>query len=79
MAQTLTTFHFATSRGLKVIPVLNKIDLPTANPERVKDQLKTLLGVEPREILMVSAKLGTNVEDVITTLIMEGKRFDSFI
>ncbi|KAM7535260.1 hypothetical protein Aperf_G00000097046 [Anoplocephala perfoliata] len=73
MAQTLATFRFATSLGLKVFPVLNKIDLPMANPERVKQQMKSLLGVEPRDILMVSAKLGTNIEDVITTLIIEGK------
>ncbi|KAM3183048.1 hypothetical protein ACTXT7_011121 [Hymenolepis weldensis] len=73
MAQTLATFHFASSRGLKVIPVLNKIDLPTANPEKVREQLKSLLGIEPRDILTVSAKLGKNVEDIITTLIMEGK------
>lgn len=75
MAQTLATFHFATSRGLKVIPVLNKIDLPSANPGRVKEQLKAILGIEPRDVLTVSAKLGTNVEDIITTLIMEGKRY----
>lgn len=76
MAQTLATFHFASSRGLKVIPVLNKIDLPTANPEKVKEQLKSLLSIEPRDVLTVSAKLGKNVEDIITTLIMEGKRFE---
>uniref|UniRef100_A0A0R3SPD1 Translation factor GUF1 homolog, mitochondrial n=1 Tax=Hymenolepis diminuta TaxID=6216 RepID=A0A0R3SPD1_HYMDI len=73
MAQTLATFHFASSRGLKVVPVLNKIDLPTANPEKVKEQLKSLLSIEPRDVLTVSAKLGKNVEDIITTLIMEGK------
>ncbi len=74
MAQTLATFHLATSRGLKVIPVLNKVDLPGANPLKVKEQLKSILGIEPRDVLTVSAKLGTNVEDVVTTLIMEGKR-----
>ncbi len=74
MAQTLATFHLATSRGLKVIPVLNKVDLPGVNPLKVKEQLKSILGIEPRDALIVSAKLGTNVEDVVTTLIMEGKR-----
>lgn len=53
MAQTLATFHLATTRGLKVIPVLNKIDLPNSNPAKVKGQLKSILGINPRDVLTV--------------------------
>lgn len=53
MAQTLATFHLANNRGLKVIPVVNKIDLPHANVDRVKQQLLNLLHVEPRDVLTV--------------------------
>jgi len=56
-------------QGLKIIPVLNKIDLPNARTEQVKEELAYLLGVEPEEILEVSAKNGTNVEKVLERVI----------
>jgi len=68
-AQTLANLHLAQQQGLKIIPVLNKIDLPNARTEQVKEELSYLLGIEPEEILEVSAKNGTNVEKVLERVI----------
>src|SRR5690606_10164883 len=55
--------------GLEIIPVLNKIDLPGAEPERRRDELLDLLGVQPEEVHFVSAKDGTGVPALLETLI----------
>ncbi len=68
-AQTLANLHLAQQQGLKIIPVLNKIDLPNARTEQVKEELAYLLAIEPEEILEVSAKNGTNVEKVLEKVI----------
>jgi GTP-binding protein LepA len=68
-AQTLANLHLAQQQGLKIIPVLNKIDLPNARTEQVKEELAYLLAIEPRDILEVSAKNGTNVEKVLERVI----------
>ena len=68
-AQTLANLHLAQQQGLKIIPVLNKIDLPNARTEQVKEELSYLLAVEPEDILEVSAKNGTNVEKVLERII----------
>ena len=68
-AQTLANLHLAQQQGLKIIPVLNKIDLPNARTEQVKEELAYLLAIEPEEILEVSAKNGTNVELVLERVI----------
>ncbi len=68
-AQTLANLHLALEQGLKIIPVLNKIDLPNARTEQVKEELSGLLGVEPEEILEVSAKNGKNVEKILEKVI----------
>lgn len=70
-AQTLANLHLAQQQGLRIVPVLNKIDLPNARTEQVKEELSHLLGVEPGEILEVSAKNGTNVEKVLERVITE--------
>ncbi|HYU65042.1 MAG TPA: translation elongation factor 4 [Candidatus Paceibacterota bacterium] len=70
-AQTLANLHFAQQQNLKIIPVLNKIDLPNARIGQVKEELAYLLAVEPEEILEVSAKNGTNVEKVLARIIQE--------
>src|SRR3989338_1441184 len=70
-AQTLANLHLAQQQGLKIIPVLNKIDLPNARTEQVKEDLSYLLAVEPEDILEVSAKNGTNVEKVLERIITE--------
>src|SRR3990167_8901465 len=68
-AQTLANLNLAQQQGLKIIPVLNKIDLPNARTEQVKEELGFLLAVEPEDILEVSAKNGTNVEKVLERII----------
>ncbi len=68
-AQTLANLHLAQQQGLKIIPVLNKIDLPNSRTEQVREELSFLLSCEPEEILEVSAKNGTNVEKVLERVI----------
>lgn len=64
-AQTLANVYLAIDAGLTVIPVINKIDLPAAEPERVTAELVSLLGCKPVEVLRVSAKDGTGVTEVL--------------
>jgi GTP-binding protein LepA len=68
-AQTLSNLFLAMEAGLEIIPVLNKIDLPGAEPERRRDELVELLGVDPEEVLHVSAKDGTGVPDLLEKII----------
>lgn len=68
-AQTLSNFEQAKSLGLVVIPVMNKIDLPSAEPERVALEIMELCNCNEEDIIMVSAKTGHNVELVLDTII----------
>lgn len=68
-AQTVANFHLAVKRNLVIIPVINKIDLKNANPERVMDQLKMLFDIEKSKILKISAKLGTGVSQVLDAIV----------
>ena len=70
-AQTLANLHLAQQQGLKIIPVLNKIDLPNARTKQVKEELAYLLAIKPEDVLEVSAKNGTNVEKVLERIITE--------
>src|SRR5438128_5356397 len=55
-AQTLANFHLARDAGLAIVPAINKIDLPAANPDQVAEELAALVGCEPDEVVRVSAK-----------------------
>ena len=68
-AQTLSNVYMAIENELDIIPVLNKIDLPSADVERVTDEVVNLLGCDPSEIICVSAKTGLNVESVLDAVI----------
>ncbi|HUF51026.1 MAG TPA: translation elongation factor 4 [Longimicrobiales bacterium] len=68
-AQTLSNLFLALDAGLEIIPVLNKIDLPGAEPERRKQELVELLGVDPDVILSVSAKEGMGIEALLEVII----------
>jgi GTP-binding protein LepA len=68
-AQTLSNLFLAMEAGLEIIPVLNKIDLPGAEPEKRRDELVDLLGCEPEEVLQVSAKEGTGVDVLLERII----------
>ena len=64
-AQTLSTCYKAIDLGLEVIPVINKIDLPQAEPERVKKEIEEIIGINASEALSVSAKDGTNLNELM--------------
>ncbi|WP_370618890.1 translation elongation factor 4 [Mumia sp. Pv 4-285] len=68
-AQTLANLYLALDADLHVIPVLNKIDLPSAQPEKFAEELAHLVGCEPDEVLRVSAKTGVGVEDVLNAVV----------
>ena len=68
-AQTLSNLFLALENDLELIPVINKIDLPSARPDLVQEELVNLLGVNPAEIVSVSAKLGTNVDQVLEAIV----------
>ena len=68
-AQTLSNLFLALDAGLEVIPVLNKIDLPGAEPERRKQEVHELIGVDPDDILLVSAKEGTGIDELLEAII----------
>lgn len=68
-AQTLANVYLAIEQNLTIIPVINKVDLPAADVERVSSEIINLLGCEPSEIIPVSAKTGLNVEKVLDRII----------
>jgi GTP-binding protein LepA len=68
-AQTLANYHLARDAGLAIVPVLNKIDLPAAEPAQRTDELAKLLDRDPSEILHVSAKTGEGVEELLREVI----------
>jgi GTP-binding protein LepA len=68
-AQTLSNLFLAMDAGLEIIPILNKIDLPSAEPEKRKQEVHDLLGVDPDEILMVSAKEGIGISELLEEIV----------
>ncbi len=68
-AQTLANAYLAVEGGLEIIPVLNKVDLPAAEPDRVAAELAAVLGVDPGEVLRVSAKTGEGVEELLEAIV----------
>jgi GTP-binding protein LepA len=68
-AQTLANLFLAVEAGLEVVPILNKIDLPAAHPERWLDELQDLLGVDEEEVILASAKQGTGIDDVLEAIV----------
>jgi GTP-binding protein LepA len=68
-AQTLANAHLAEQNHLTIIPVINKIDLPNAEPEKVMEELNHLFGTKPEEILLASAKEGIGIEEILQAII----------
>jgi len=68
-AQTVANVHLAVDQGLTIIPIINKIDLPNASPERIRLELEEIIGLDPDEALLASAKLGTGVEEVLEAVV----------
>jgi len=68
-AQTISNLYLALENDLEIIPVLNKIDLPSANPEEVTDDIVNLLGCDPSEVIPASAKTGLGIENILKAII----------
>src|SRR5574340_1356752 len=68
-AQTLANAYLAVDAGLEILPVCNKIDLPSADPERVAQEVEDVIGLPAEEVLPISAKEGTNVPELLERII----------
>lgn len=68
-AQTLANCYLALDNDLEIAPIINKIDLPSARPDEVKEEIEDVIGIEAEDAPMISAKTGLNVEDVLETII----------
>ena len=70
-AQTLANTYLAIENDLELIPVLNKIDLPSAEPERIKEQIETIIGLDTTHTVLASAKTGAGVEDILEEIVRD--------
>jgi GTP-binding protein LepA len=68
-AQTISNLYLALENDLEIIPVLNKVDLPSANPEEVTDDIVDLLGCDPEEVIHASGKTGFGVDNILDAII----------
>ena len=68
-AQTLANAYIAVDNGLEIIPVLNKIDLPSADPERIKKDIEEVIGIGTKNLIYTSAKKNTGIEEVLESIV----------
>lgn len=68
-AQTLANVHLALDAGLEVLPVINKVDLPSADPERVRREIEEVIGIDASEAILTSAKRGTGISQVLEAIV----------
>lgn len=68
-AQTVANFYLAFAQGLELIPVINKVDLPSADPERALEQLRSSFELDTENTVLVSAKTGLNIEAILPTVV----------
>ena len=68
-AQTLANAYQAIEADLEIVPVLNKIDLPAAEPDEMKQQIEDIIGLDASDALMISAKTGLGVDDVLEAIV----------
>jgi GTP-binding protein LepA len=68
-AQTISNLYLALENDLTIIPVLNKVDLPSANPEEVTDDIVNLIDCEPEDVIRASAKTGEGIQDILNAII----------
>ena len=70
-AQTLANTYLAADHGLEILPVINKIDLPSAEPERIKSEIEDIIGIPADNAPLISAKTGINIEEVLEKIVTE--------
>lgn len=70
-AQTLANVYLALENDLEIIPVINKIDLPSADPDRVKAEIENVIGIDASDAILVSAKTGFGMEDVLEAIVQK--------
>jgi len=70
-AQTLANVYMALDNDLEIVPVLNKIDLPAAEPERVREQIEDVVGIDASDALLVSAKSGIGIEETLAAIVTQ--------
>ena len=70
-AQTLANTYLAIENDLELIPVLNKIDLPSAEPERIKEQIETIIGLDTTHTVLASAKMGIGIQDILEEIVKD--------
>ena len=68
-AQTLANVYQAVDNNHEIIPVLNKIDLPAAEPDRVKEQIENMIGIDTSNAVLVSAKSGIGIKDLLEAIV----------
>ena len=68
-AQTLANVYLALEHDLTIVPVINKVDLPSADPDRVKEEIEDIIGIEAHDAPLISAKNGLNIEDVLEAVV----------
>ena len=68
-AQTLANVYLALDNDLEIIPVINKIDLPNADPDRVKKELEEVIGIDPDDVILASAKANIGIEDILERVV----------
>ncbi|KAF6589052.1 elongation factor 4, partial [Paenibacillus sp. EKM208P] len=68
-AQTLANVYLALDNNLEILPVLNKIDLPSADPERVKQEIEDVIGLDTSETVHASAKAGIGIKEILEQVV----------
>ena len=68
-AQTLANVYLALEQDLEIVPIINKIDLPSARPEEVKKEIEEIIGIDASDAPLISAKDGINIEDVLEAIV----------
>ena len=69
-AQTLANTYLALHHNLEIIPVINKIDLPSAEPERIREQIETIIGLDARDAVLCSAKQGVGIHEILEAIVL---------
>lgn len=78
-AQTISNLYLAVENNLEIIPVLNKMDMPNAMPEEVKDQIIELIGCKREDVIEASGKTGLGVEDILNAIVERGVASGGFV